>query len=515
MKHNKTFQNFRQIVRNMDAKVLISSVMILVIIMSIDAWLDSTVFYQHHGGFFDLLLYNIPKHELYIRSVISIIILSAGTALAYYVAKIKLLKDQEALLNSLSIQKMPEAVFWLDRQGNILYVNDMACQQLGYTEKELLSMSTIDLVKEKDDFETIWSEHCKQLRAEKRVLFETEYLRKDGTVIPVEIAANFVEWQGKAFNIAFVRDISERRKREHQLYFYRHMVEKSGEAIFALSIDEAKFVFANERAGEFLGYTPEEINGKEFTSIRNPSHKSTPFSWSEHVREVKEKGHIFSEGVHLRKDGSTYPVETTVTYSSFQGEDYIVSFVRDTTEKKQLQTKLEANLKELEAKQIELQRMATHDALTGIYNRLAFEEFFEKRISEAKRHSNSLWLTYFDIDNFKTVNDTYGHEAGDRVLKETTELISQQIRNEDYFARIGGEEFALITVQNSDEDAYLFVEKIREKMATHEINGIGNVTGSFGVTRLKASDTHDTFLKRADLAMYAAKTGGKNKIVIS
>jgi diguanylate cyclase (GGDEF)-like protein len=118
----------------------------------------------------------------------------------------------------------------------------------------------------------------------------------------------------------------------------------------------------------------------------------------------------------------------------------------------------------------------------------------------------------FDIDHFKFVNDTYGHQAGDAVLKETAKLISKHIRDADLLARYGGEEFMILTPHTDRENAFMLAKKLRETVRTARFNGVQHITCSFGVAQFHSSDTIDSFLKRIDDALYRAKNNGRDRV---
>lgn len=177
---------------------------------------------------------------------------------------------------------------------------------------------------------------------------------------------------------------------------------------------------------------------------------------------------------------------------------------------------LEVALDEVSAKARELERQATHDHLTGLYNRLKFEAFLDEEIERAQRYGNSFALVLCDIDHFKAVNDTHGHEAGDRVLIEVTRELMAQLRRPDRAARWGGEEFVLLLPQTDLHEAAALAERLREAFAHRETGpgeGIGPVTLSFGVTAWKPGDTRQRLLLRADQALYRAKEEGRNRVV--
>lgn len=159
-----------------------------------------------------------------------------------------------------------------------------------------------------------------------------------------------------------------------------------------------------------------------------------------------------------------------------------------------------------------LESQATTDYLTGIINRRKFIELLEQEIREAKRYTMPLALIFFDIDHFKAVNDTFGHEAGDLVLSEVATLVNAVIRETDIFARFGGEEFIILVHNNDVKTGRDLAEKIRNIIEHHEFPIERSVTCSFGVAQFYPDDTAEILIGRADEAMYAAKQSGRNRV---
>ncbi len=157
-------------------------------------------------------------------------------------------------------------------------------------------------------------------------------------------------------------------------------------------------------------------------------------------------------------------------------------------------------------------RQARIDYLTGIYNRLMFSELLEAELQRARRYGSELSLIMFDLDNFKKVNDTYGHNMGDHVLKEVAQLVSDSIRAHDIFTRWGGEEFMVLIPKSDQSQAVILAEKLRCLLAAHDFGNGLQVTSSFGVTQFRVGDHADTFTSRSDKAMYLAKQKGRNRI---
>ncbi|GAW67015.1 diguanylate cyclase [Geoanaerobacter pelophilus] len=169
-------------------------------------------------------------------------------------------------------------------------------------------------------------------------------------------------------------------------------------------------------------------------------------------------------------------------------------------------------LQELRRANALLESQATTDPVTGLLNRRRFSELLESAIQESKRYGLPLAVIFFDVDRFKSINDTYGHDAGDSVLKELAVIVSGMIRKTDILARYGGEEFVLVVHNNDGRTARMLAEKIRSRVSRHSFLHVGQVTASFGVARLEPNDTAESLVKRADHAMYSAKHAGRNRV---
>ncbi len=166
----------------------------------------------------------------------------------------------------------------------------------------------------------------------------------------------------------------------------------------------------------------------------------------------------------------------------------------------------------------ELSKLANTDTLTGLPNRLALVQHAENAIAHARTHHSKLGLVVIDIDNFKTINDTYGHLAGDAVLSAFAERLRKSCRVSDFIARFGGEEFVMILSNTKREDVCQMIETLRrrtqQKLRVSVNEHIISITASFGIAMLEdSSDTADTLFKRADEALYVAKGSGRNQVV--
>ncbi|MEZ0219100.1 MAG: diguanylate cyclase [Tardiphaga sp.] len=170
-------------------------------------------------------------------------------------------------------------------------------------------------------------------------------------------------------------------------------------------------------------------------------------------------------------------------------------------------------------KRLELQELASDlrfrahtDPLTGLSNRLRFNEATALEMSRAQRYGTPLSLVLYDIDHFKTINDTYGHLAGDKVLIELSRFVGARIRVSDILARWGGEEFAILLPESDALEAAQFAEILRGSIADLNFGGVGSITCSFGIAQIQDRMTVDELVARADRALYRAKTNGRNRV---
>lgn len=159
--------------------------------------------------------------------------------------------------------------------------------------------------------------------------------------------------------------------------------------------------------------------------------------------------------------------------------------------------------------------LANTDQLTGLANRLRLNEVFEHEFKLCKRYDHAMGVILLDVDHFKLVNDTFGHDRGDSVLQEIASLIRDTVRETDMPGRWGGEEFLIICHEGSVDGLQVLAEKIRAKVAEHQFLGVGCVTVSLGVAQLLDQETKPALLKRADRALYQAKGAGRNTWVLA
>lgn len=258
-------------------------------------------------------------------------------------------------------------------------------------------------------------------------------------------------------------------------------------------------VSVNRAFSELTGYTSREAIGKTPAILKSGRHHSS--FYREMWQEVLASGSWQGEMWDRRKDGALFPAWLTV--SVVRGEDnaprYFVSIFSDISLIKESQRRIE--------------HLANFDALTGLPNRNLFHDRLKHAIARAARQNDGFALMFIDLDNFKTVNDTLGHDAGDLLLQETARRLEQCIRDGDTAARLGGDEF-MVLLETSEQAAVAgTAQRIVEALATaftlreRKIH----VSCSIGISIHPDDGTDDqTLMKNADIAMYRAKQQGKN-----
>ncbi len=272
----------------------------------------------------------------------------------------------------------------------------------------------------------------------------------------------------------------------------------------ALIIEDGKFVQCNQKLVEMLGYDSKE----EFLSLDSsqvsPQYQSDGKLSDEKSIEMAqiayEKGLNVFEWLHIKKDGKIFLVEVNLSSIVLNGKQVLYALWRDITQEKNYKN----NLKHL----------AYHDNLTGLPNRMLFNDRLEQAILKSNRSSTQLAVFFIDLDKFKPINDSLGHEVGDKVLIKITRLLRKTLRSEDTLARIGGDEFTII-MENFANIKY--IEMVAEKLihALHSPVLVGShnldLSLSIGVS-IYPQDAQDskTLLKLADAAMYKAKDGGRD-----
>jgi len=158
--------------------------------------------------------------------------------------------------------------------------------------------------------------------------------------------------------------------------------------------------------------------------------------------------------------------------------------------------------------------LAMHDSLTGLFNRRAFDELLAREVASCRRYGGTLSLVTVDLDHFKRVNDTYGHDVGDNVLRELADILRKVSRPSDLPCRWGGEEFSWLLPKTDVDGARQAAERLRKEVESHSFAAIGSQTASMGVAEFRMDKNGEALCRRADLALYKAKEFGRNQVAV-
>lgn len=421
----------------------------------------------------------------------------------------KVIVDEEKY--RLIIEQAPAGIYSIDCTNNrFTSVNNVVCNFLGYTKEALLKLEPMSILNQGS--REIFLENIRNAANDKRASDTLEYKLIDKAGKPRWIMSvnRYSYKSGMVKSIhAVTYDITERRMAVERIAELARIVDSSEDAIIGFGTDGIIQSW-NKGAEMLYGYTSKEVIGKDFSFLIPEGFRVEMDSI---LGNVKNGEHLpIYETQRLKKDGSIVDVAIKVSYVSDTYGNVIgaSSIVRDISERK----KLERDRDSLQAK---LERMAITDQLTNLYNRRHFDESLALEVGRAKRHENPLSLLILDIDHFKRYNDTYGHQAGDVVLRNLADILSANSRSTDILCRYGGEEYGVILPETDINGAANFAEKIRRQFkcqsAIQNIDYCITKTLSVGVSEYKIGDTPESLLKRADDNLYYAKNTGRDKVI--
>lgn len=262
--------------------------------------------------------------------------------------------------------------------------------------------------------------------------------------------------------------------------------------------DGKEIRYVNDAFYSYLGYSSLEIFKKDhicicqlFETVEGSNFLQPVMdghTWTEYIVAHKDREHL----AKITVQGKSSIFSVNAQLMEFEKEVRYVVVFNDITE---------------------LNQMATTDRLTKIANRLEFDKILGHTISISKRYERSFSILLLDIDHFKLINDQFGHLTGDEVLKEFSALIGKQIRDSDFVARWGGEEFVILLPDTELSSAIKMAEALRQRIEVHAFETVKNITCSIGVAQYNTLEEADDLLQRADVKLYAAKVGGRNRIM--
>jgi len=392
--------------------------------------------------------------------------------------------------------------------GRIFEVNDGFVDITGYSYAEAIEKTTFDLklwAREEDRLQVI----NELSRGNKVHGLEFLFRIKSGEVITGLLSAETIVINNQNCILSSIADISARKYTEEALARseerYRNILDNMLDSYIEVDL-AGNFSFINESACVNLGYTADELIGQNFSIIvADKDELTTVFRAYNEVFKTGEPHKGFTFKI-VRKDGSTGYVETSISLQKdAQGQPIgFRSVGRDVTDRKQLEQKL------LE--------MATHDALTNLPNRALLFDRFNVALANARRNAKKMVIMSLDLDKFKTVNDTLGHDIGDKLLVTAADRLTGALRKSDTVARMGGDEFTLLLGEVEEKnDAVIIAEKILEDFRQpYAINGYKlNITVSIGIAMFP-DDGNDieALMKSSDNALYIAKQNGRDRYAI-
>ena len=300
-------------------------------------------------------------------------------------------------------------------------------------------------------------------------------------------------------NVSRLLDRSTEAQRESEAQLYG-ITSAALNAIILIDND-GLVTFWNDAATRMFGYTKEEIARKYLHSFIMPDRHIDTFRTGFETFMLTGEGPFIGRVYEIeakRKDGTEFPVELSLAALKLKDKWNAVGIVRDITERKMMEEALK--------------QMAHHDALTGLPNRRLLMEILSLALAQARRHKNKLAILFLDLDGFKYINDTLGHDIGDELLKEVAERMRRSVRESDTVARIGGDEFNILLADIADADdisgiAKKIVDAIKEPFLIrgHKLHS----SVSIGISIYPDdADTMEALFKSADIAMYYAKREG-------
>jgi diguanylate cyclase (GGDEF)-like protein/PAS domain S-box-containing protein len=268
--------------------------------------------------------------------------------------------------------------------------------------------------------------------------------------------------------------------------------------VMVLKIDiEWRVSHVSEAFCSAAGYVKDELTGQPLSLLQHPDNPETLF---QDIWQVAMAGQSWSGSLIYRaKDGHPVWVETHIEPIWDAAHQNIVGYTavdHDVSDKKRIE------------------ELSVTDHLTRLFNRLKLDEILKSEFVRAERFNSPLSCILLDVDYFKKVNDTWGHQVGDQVLIAVAQAVRSNIRKVDIAGRWGGEEFVIVSPETDAQGAAILAEKLRTSIQRIAFPPVENISCSFGVAQLRQGEGIEDLIRNADQALYSAKTGGRNRVEI-
>ncbi|MBU3013566.1 EAL domain-containing protein [Poseidonibacter lekithochrous] len=444
------------------------------------------------------------KHNDYLQELVVISFLFFIAAISIIIIFIRIsfknIKiNNELLAFKYAVEHSDNSIVLTDENKNIVYLNENVETNSGYLKNELLGENPRILASGLT-VDTTYVQMNKRL--EQGLKWDGEFInkRKDGTLYYEKVSIVPIFINGKIQNyLAIKLDITKYIKQRDQLKESLILFENTEEGIL-ITDEKQKIISVNKAFEKISGYKKKELIGEKPSLFKSNKHDIIFYKrmWA----SIEENGHWKGKVYDKIKDGSIIPTWLNITA------------VKDKNGKIIKYISIHTDLQEIIDTQEKADYLAYHDSLTNLPNRIKLEDHLSHVISVANRDNLSMSILFIDLDRFKIINDTLGHQIGDRLLQNVAKNIKSVLRDTDMVARMGGDEFIVVleTARNKKEAAYV-CEKIlnilKEPIKIKE--HILNTSGSIGVAMFPDNGTNmTTLIKNADTAMYHAKSLGKN-----
>jgi diguanylate cyclase (GGDEF)-like protein/PAS domain S-box-containing protein len=392
--------------------------------------------------------------------------------------------------------------FWLlDPELNLIEVNPALCTMLGYTQAELVAKSLINLVDEAD--RPMFRQQAAQVSATDQSHYDLVLVTRQGNKLYTSVQATTLrDSRGQVQGtFAFITDITERKRAEAKLQLAATVFSHAREGIFITDV-QGTILDVNDAFTQITGYSRQEAIGQNPRILK--SGRQSPEFYADLWQALLGEGNWCGEIWNRRKNGEGFAALLTL------------STVRDEQGNPQYFVALFSNITAQKEHQQHMEFLAHYDGLTHLPNRMLLDDRLHQAMAQVERLGQQLALVYLDLDGFKTINDTYGHEAGDQLLVTVAHRMKQTLREGDTIARLGGDEFVAVLLNcNQDQAGAASFQRLLEAASQPvQVNEwVVQVSASLGATFYPQANSVGTeeLLSQADQAMYQAKLTGKNR----